>query len=105
MQILVLVFFQALACLDKLPAMLRIQLQTESCLFKLGMPRSWKWAEDLGDVAWRQHISRFFYPRNIVLTLDHSAEYCNFILSAASRLTHPVIVVITVGVVVIPVSH
>ena len=46
------------------------------------MPRSWWWPENPGDMAWRRHIIRCFYPRNLVLRIgifvlpfDISVEY------------------------------
>ena len=46
---------------------LGISLQAESCLFLLEMPRSPKWPQNPGDMAWRRRISRYLYLRNLVL--------------------------------------
>ena len=45
-----------------LESTLRIILQAESCLFKLGMPRFWWWPENPGDMACAGAFHDVFIP-------------------------------------------
>ena len=54
--------------------------------FELDMPRSRQWPGNPGGMAWRRHISRCVYTRNLYLKRDNSA--CNLILSVDNALNN-----------------